>query len=368
MKDIYELLNDVDIDEDEMEIMEVSEFEKKKVKKDLKKLINKNRGWNKKGLAAAILCCTIMGGLGAIHIINPAYAQGIPIVGDIFKFLDNGRTGVYDKYKENANGIDVTKESNGVSITIKDAIFDGKTISYTYEIESNKDLGENPDISCAGLSVEDYDGGITGSSQVKRVSKNTYVGQDNFTIFDEKNEVNCELNIDNIRFNEKNDSSRTVISGQWDFNFNLKAIKNKKLIVNKSTEKEGVKAVIDSITKAPMSFTINYSQIVPKSVSDRWFSMSLDLEVKDDLGNIYENNGNGGHGDGKNMNWIETFGKLNEKASKLIITPKMNLSNNGGGVETDKNGKETEVKPTIDANHPEKGKVIFDNIVVELKR
>ena len=36
MKDIYEVLNDIDIDEDEIEFMEVSDIEKMRVKKYLK--------------------------------------------------------------------------------------------------------------------------------------------------------------------------------------------------------------------------------------------------------------------------------------------------------------------------------------------
>ena len=39
MKDIYELLNDIDIDENEFHEMEVSEFEKAKVKKTVKTII-----------------------------------------------------------------------------------------------------------------------------------------------------------------------------------------------------------------------------------------------------------------------------------------------------------------------------------------
>lgn len=43
--DIYELLNyiDIDIDEDLLYVEEFSELEKKKVKKELKKLIRKSR-------------------------------------------------------------------------------------------------------------------------------------------------------------------------------------------------------------------------------------------------------------------------------------------------------------------------------------
>ena len=68
------------------------------------------------------------------------------------------------------------------------------------------------------------------------------------------------------------------------------------------------------------------------------------------------------------MYWSKTFGKLDEKATKLIITPKMYLSNTGGGVSMDENGKETEIKHTIDADHPEKGEIIFDDIVVDLEK
>ena len=180
MKDIYELLNDVEIDENEMDIIDVSEFEKENVKKHLRKSLKKNKGWKKKSLIAAALCCVVIGSVGAVGITNPAYAAEIPVVGDIFRLLDNGRTGVYDKYKENANEINVTKESNGVAITIKDAIFDGKTISYTYEIKSDKDLGEMPRAAdLLAFSIKEYKGGTNTDFDIKKVADNTYIGQDN---------------------------------------------------------------------------------------------------------------------------------------------------------------------------------------------
>ncbi|WP_290443138.1 hypothetical protein [Clostridium estertheticum] len=37
-------------------------------------------------------------------------------------------------------------------------------------------------------------------------------------------------------------------------------------------------------------------------------------------------------------------------------------------LKTDKNGKETEIKAKIDKNHPEKGDIILDNIVVDLDK
>ena len=57
MKDIYELLNDVSIDDNEFEEMAVTEFEKAKVKSALKKSIAKKKkrmGWKMNVAAAAI--------------------------------------------------------------------------------------------------------------------------------------------------------------------------------------------------------------------------------------------------------------------------------------------------------------------------
>jgi hypothetical protein len=68
------------------------------------------------------------------------------------------------------------------------------------------------------------------------------------------------------------------------------------------------------------------------------------------------------------MYWSKTFGKLDEKATKLIVTPKMHLSNTGGGVSVDENGKETEIKHTIDAEHPERGEIKFDDIPIDLEK
>ncbi len=82
------------------------------------------------GLSVATL------GIGFLHM------RGLPIVGDIFRLLDNGRTGLYENYKEFSTELNMTRESNGVKVTINDAVFDGRTITITYSIESDKDLGE----------------------------------------------------------------------------------------------------------------------------------------------------------------------------------------------------------------------------------
>lgn len=368
MKDIYEILNDVDIDESEMDSMEVSDIEKAKVKRTLKKSIKKNKVWRKSIIAASV-CFIMIGAMVIVGITSPASAADIPVVGDIFRFLDNGRTGMYDKYKENANEINVTKESNGISVTIKDAVFDGKTLNYTYEIRSNKELGENPilgGIPVSGISIKGYKGGLSVGSMTKKVNDNTYVGQSVYSIDQERKQINVKLNFKSIATLENGVEKQ--IKGNWDFDINVKKVKNTKQYINKGIQKNGIKISIDNMYKNDMSFTINYSQSITKKVTQKWFEVSTSLEVKDDLGNVYRGSGNGSNGTIYKVNSSETFGKLNANAKKLIITPKVHMSNTAKGVSFDKNGKETEVKAKEDENYPERADIVLDDIVVDLEK
>jgi len=369
MKDIYEILNDVDIDESEMDSVEVSDIEKAKVKRTLKKAIKKNKIWRKSIIAASV-CFVMIGVMAIVGIASPASAADIPVVGDIFRFMDNGRTGMYDKYKENANEINVTKKSNGISVTIKDAIFDGKTLSYTYEIKSDRDLGETiilGGMGSSGVNIKGYKGSMAGTSGAKKVNDNTYVGQDNYSIDEERKQISVKMNFKSI--GNLSDAKYKNVKGNWNFDINLKALESAKQQVNKSIEKYGIKLDVNNISKTTMSFTINYTVSITKSVKEKWFSVSLyDFDIKDDLGNVYKGQGNGEQGNLYKMKGSMTFGKLNDNANKLIITPKIHMSNTGGGVSFDKNGRKTEVKPKIDANHPENSDIVLEDIVVDLEK
>lgn len=104
--------------------------------------------------------------------------------------------------------------------------------------------------------------------------------------------------------------------------------------MKQSTQKESAKVRIDSITKTNASCTVNFSDVLTKEMTEKWFSSYLYVEVRDDLGNIYKGQENGGT----------------------------------GGKAIDSNGNKTSYKPVIDADHPEKGQIIFDDIVVDLEK
>lgn len=79
----------------------------------------------------------------------------------------------------------------------------------------------------------------------------------------------------------------------------------------------------------------------------------MELEIKDDLGNKYAGEGNGGtstEAEPHKSSWSATFQKLNENATKLIVTPRVHLRvhtpENHGGVEY-VNGKRRKLKCRI---------------------
>ncbi|MCZ6925552.1 MAG: sigma-70 family RNA polymerase sigma factor, partial [Rickettsia endosymbiont of Ixodes persulcatus] len=81
-----------------------------------------------------------------------------------------------------------------------------------------------------------------------------------------------------------------------------------------------------------------------------WDSADVELEIKDDIGNKYAGKGNGGSSkvaEPHKSSWSATFQKLNENATKLIVTPHVNLRvhtpENHGGVEY-VNGKEKKIE------------------------
>ncbi|WP_242213989.1 DUF4179 domain-containing protein [Bacillus cereus group sp. BfR-BA-01383] len=368
MKDIYELLNDIDIDEKELEEIEASEIEKEKVKRNLKQSIRtkkKMKTW-KKGVAAASILVGVS--VAMLGIGFPTYAGGLPIVGDIFRFLDNGRTGLYENYKEFSTELNMTRESNGVKVTINDAVFDGRTVTITYSIESDKDLGEKPYLF-GSPQVRGFNGG-GGSSQVTKVGEKKYVGMTTMSGHSSErlDVANVWWDIEAIEL----DYEGNTVKGNWNFALSLKAMDSKEVKVNETSEKEGIKVNIDKMEVTPMSFIVFFNQEESKALRSIWDSADVELEIKDDLGNHYAGEGNGGSStvaEPHKSSWSATFQKLNENATKLIVTPHVHLRvhtpENHGGVEY-VNGKEKKIEvPKKEAKSKD---IVLDDIVIDLKK
>ncbi|MGE7186824.1 DUF4179 domain-containing protein [Peribacillus sp. NPDC006672] len=375
MKDIYELLNDMDIDETEFKEMEVTELEKAKIKRSLKKSISKKKKmkrWQKNVLAASIIFGLSTATIGFSFT---ASAKSIPLIGDIFSFLGNGNDdnkntgkGLYGDYKAYSNEIGLTEKSNGLTFTINDAIYDGKTVTITYTIESEEDLGDGS-FYIPGPNIKEMKA-QAGSDGVTKVADKKYVGLLTASNLEDLKEdkVNIDWDIDSISVTDMDKE----IKGNWNFAFSLEATESNEKVINKSLDQYGVKVSVEKIAISPMSFVVHYNQEVSDLVKNMWDDVYVELTIKDDLGNVYSGQGNGGMGLGSyNMSWSKTFQKIDQNATKLIATPHLSLRNftseNHGEVTITEDGEEKVSSfPSKQKNAPKE--FVLDDIMIDLKK
>lgn len=316
MRDIYEVFNEINIDDDELIEVEVDELERRRVKKKLKSTINKRRNKKKSvAVAASIISMIFLGGLSS-------YTEDIPIVDDIFKVFSKENEGFYDQYKNNSTKIGVTVEDKWTAITINEGVFDGHNIDLTFTIKSNKDLGENISL-LDKLKVKGYEkSGGTGQTEIKKVDENTYVGHINYSLFNftgEEESIDVDLNIKGVTDIELN---KDVIRGKWNFKLKLKNFKERKLVDVESYNNDDIMINFGKLEITKTSMFLSYNQIVSRGARDYWSDIEVEIEVRDDLGNSYIILDNGVEGDDKlNKTYRKTISAVKEESKKLYITP-----------------------------------------------
>ncbi|SET22290.1 protein of unknown function [Oceanobacillus limi] len=362
MKDIYELFNDIEVHDNDKKI-EVSDIEKKRVFKQLSHRIVKTKKQSKwkRALSIAIVTFGVM--FSAMFGLSfTAYADDIPFLGNIFKFFSSD--GNYVEYDKNAEELNLLQESNGIKISINDAIFDGKTLYITYMIETHKDLGENPWVN--GMPVFG-DSGMSSSQKISRIEDGKYISVmevDHLSSF-ELDEINVDWRIESISTEANNQG--TVFEGNWEFQFDVEAVERQNLMVNETTEKDGITFTADNISITPMSFILSYSYTATYEITNNWDNVFVTVEVKDNLGNSYKTLNGRGLGDTKILvSSIATFDKVDPNANKLILTPIIELSDNDT-IGYDKNGKPIKANYRSIDSEADYKEIQLEEIIVELK-
>lgn len=327
MKTIYKRLNELNIEE-EMEPMDVSDGEKEAMKKLVKRKIRRKsripKVWSNVAAAAVITVASIT----TIGIGFPTLASQIPIVNNIFAYFNEDQDGFYTGYKEFATGVGQVQTSNGVTMAVDHAVYDGKTITLTYSVETEKDLGTNS-IAGGSMNVRRASGSSSSATMLEKVGNDQYVGMVTATphFESEQESVTVKWQPESLT----NYDTMEEIKGDWKFDFTLKEVQGEVQSVAESTSKEGIKVTINEIRSTDISTVIEYSQKVDRSVSEMWEWVTAELFVMDNLGNEYKVNGNGGHSENEqDFYWSATMGKINEQATSLFFTPEVILSEGSG--------------------------------------
>jgi len=323
LKNLFKLFNDIDIDVNEFEEVEVTEFEKAQYKKNLKTMVSKSksRQWMK---SAAAVCLSL--GIGTASIVGLSYtsfAEEIPIVNSIFKLFSSKESQkILSGYDEFADSQNIIVESNGTKITINETLFDSKKFLIGYYIETDKDLGEIALVDANFHVNESTFGLFNVEHQVEKVGENQYVGLTTaiLPLSTSLPEANVEFEINSLSSVDNKD----MISGNWDFELYGKATETTVQIVEAPiSHKDDLSVEIDTITYTPISFFVNYKESMHNQLlADKYNIIYSELIIKDDLGNTYDSRFNGGKGNvlGE-MEYLITFEKLHPDAKTLIISP-----------------------------------------------
>ena len=175
------------------------------------------------------ICAICIVGTMLFGMAMPTYASNIPIIGSIFEMFNYKTFENYDKY---ASDLNISKESNGLKMTINKVVYDEIELSIFYTVESQKKLEAEPRFPDEELKINGKETTFGGGGTGKFSNDNkTYIGvmeyntgKKNLVPKDIQNKMFLggyveipdkfilSLNIDEIL-----SSGDNVIKGKWNF-------------------------------------------------------------------------------------------------------------------------------------------------------
>ncbi|MDX8342130.1 DUF4179 domain-containing protein [Rossellomorea sp. YZS02] len=307
----------LELDIDSLELEEVTELEKKRVKQHVLKKREKKHIWRNIAVASVML----IGISTAAGYAYPSLASQVPFMDDVIQYFSNDET--YKKFDEFSTDIGLAETSNGVTVLIDNAVYDGTNITVSYAIETDKDFGESMNIGANWFDIVGSNGS-GGSSEITKISDNRYVGISTITPsfkggdYPDKVEITWEPQTLSSLSND------VKVDGDWSFDFSLQRVNGDVRLVNETVQTDDIHFTLKSVELTDVSTVIAYEQAVSDKLLDEWSEVTPAFTVTDDLGHVYLD-GTGGSGfsadGGKTFEGTTSFGTIQEDATQLIINP-----------------------------------------------
>lgn len=305
MKDIYEILNDIDIDEKEFEEDNVTEADKSRVKLNLRKAIAKKKLSGKRKAAVAASIVFLIG--FSIIAVKPALAKGIQIINNLF---NKSLVSVNEQYKDYIDVIGKTKSDKGIDVTLESVIADDNGLFLNFIVKNNNEkIKDNFPFIPMWLKVNGERLSTGGGGSWESIDNNTIrVLEDiNWSLYNKNDKMNIDIDIDWL-FGKK---------GNWGVSFFVdksKLAKNTiQYNINKKIEINEIKGEIDNVIVSPLTISINGTGDINKYVEAEHY---VDFIAFDDKGSGLLWNGSGNEGKGNSYNWSTHF--INTENSKNV--------------------------------------------------
>lgn len=299
-KNIYELLNDVVINENEYEQTEFNDFDKARSKQRVLRKVralemkNKKKGRGKAVAAAAAACAVV---IGAVGFTNPALAD-VVYSNTIGKLIENkigtkdeNEANIYKTVAQNsltaeeeveksqkADEYNTSAESGGVTVSISDIYCDGYVIYYTAVLQTDDEGLNQADFITAekGAEALTVNGNEAGGVMMgfERASDGSYVksgeidligfGSDGDTEdYSKADSLEIEYVITNLtgyKDDEWDDNgdyvSTASVDGDWTLRFPVTVDRSENVTYDLNMEDNGVKLCNAVKTKAGLVLTI----------------------------------------------------------------------------------------------------------------
>ncbi|MGL5380681.1 DUF4179 domain-containing protein [Clostridium sp.] len=306
-----------------------------KAEKEIKEKNKKKRKRNI-GMVAALAIIVISAGIS-----NPTFADDIPILKEIFKVLEKKENPVINSgnYSEYATNIGISKESNGITITIEEAVYTGDEVYVSYKIENKEDFPYLTNISPNGYIVNEQGDYVQSNELIEKdiekilldeevnfnytqevnfnsypfltgmfVDSKTFIGLRKYELvknetiinndgayemqsIDIPEDIEISIKIPSVSLPVKNSSpelvesnnnERYVVEGNWEFNIPLKLAQYETEEIEVNEVKDGFK--LEKIIKTPFDIKV---KVVPLNQENKKTIFNKDNLPANDI-RLYE--------------------------------------------------------------------------------
>lgn len=265
---------------------------------------DKGKMFKKTVTAAAITLATIIG----LSAQCPVYAQNILEGKSVFQLLSdkNMIDKDYINYKSDLN---LSKTSNGVTVTINSIVYDGIDLSIGYTVESNTEFKSTPHILDKEFKIDGNETSFSSSGTGYFIDKNTYVGVDTFNVNTnylpkevKQHVLGGDVNIpENFTMDLNIREFLDGIKGEWDFKFKVSTdkVKGKVKDINTFINLSKIKSnlTVNEIITTPINTVLRTTE--NSTVSDCMFQ-NYNYFVFDDKGRNLKMKGSNGNSSGEN--------------------------------------------------------------------
>ena len=272
MNEFHKLLN---TDIEDMPEATVTAREKKRMKQRLSGQ-SKKTAWLLKTVVAAAL---LIGLAGTTIIAFPSIASQIPVLQNIVSYFDEEDL-VFDHFSDVAQPLDMTQTSNGSTITLEEAVYDGTSVTVSFALKTATDLGTTPN-SVGMVEADGANGYGAGISMIK-VDDTTYAGVITMAPnFGNNPPESLSLTWEPVAFEDVEDMD-TKITGDWSFSFKLNALAGKVYDINRTVSFDGGSYQLNNLSLNKLSTVLRFDSddIDEDHYMTEW-------ELTDNLGNRY---------------------------------------------------------------------------------